>query len=147
MRDNRSDSRGGFGGRSNRSGGRSEGRGNFRGRSENTRFRGDFEDRGGYNDRRGGRSERRPLEMHDVVCAKCGKDCQVPFKPTSDKPVFCNDCFKSESPRSERGSSSGISTEQFNQLNAKVDKILEILESITVEDEEEADEESEEEEK
>lgn len=32
--------------------------------------------------------------MHKVVCSECGKDCEVPFKPTGDKPVFCNDCFK-----------------------------------------------------
>lgn len=143
MRDNRSDRRGGFRGRS-------EGRGNFRGRSSNRRFEGDFEERGGFAERRGGRFERRSAEMHDVVCAKCGKDCQVPFKPTSDKPVFCNDCFKSESPRSERGSGAGITPEQFKQLNTKLDRILEILESITVEDEEEVeevDEESEEEDK
>ncbi len=142
----RSNSRGGFGGRSsNRSGGRSEGRGNFRGRSSGRRFEGDFEERGGFEDRRGGggRFERRSPEMHDVVCAKCGKDCQVPFKPTTDKPVFCSDCFKkNDAPRGDRGS--GVTAEQFNKLNAKVDKILEILEAVT---EVEEDEESEEDEK
>jgi len=33
-------------------------------------------------------------EMHDVVCAACNKNCQVPFKPRSDKPVYCSDCFQ-----------------------------------------------------
>lgn len=28
-------------------------------------------------------------------CAKCGKSCQVPFRPNGKKPVFCNDCFGS----------------------------------------------------
>ncbi|MBS3144930.1 hypothetical protein J4208_05085 [Candidatus Woesearchaeota archaeon] len=147
MRDNRSDRRGGSGFR-----GRSEGRDGFRGRSSGKRFEGDFEERGGFSERRGGgRFERRPMEMHDVVCAKCGKDCQVPFKPTSDKPVYCSDCFKSEGGRTERGGTggAGISPEQFKQLNTKLDKILEILENITVEeeDEEEVDEESEEDKK
>jgi len=35
-------------------------------------------------------------EMHKAVCSKCGKDCEVPFKPTGEKPVFCSDCFKSQ---------------------------------------------------
>ena len=137
MRDNRSDRRGGGGFR-----GRSEGRDGSRGRSSGKRFEGDFEERGGFNERRGGgRFERRPMEMHDVVCAKCGKDCQVPFKPTSDKPVFCSDCFKSEGGRSERGGAgAGISPEQFKQLNVKLDKILEILEAVTSEEEVEEDE-------
>ena len=32
-------------------------------------------------------------EMHPVVCAQCGKDTTVPFKPRGDKPVYCSDCF------------------------------------------------------
>lgn len=41
-----------------------------------------------------------PREMHDAVCAKCGAECQVPFKPRSEaeggKPVLCRDCFAAE---------------------------------------------------
>jgi CxxC-x17-CxxC domain-containing protein len=33
-------------------------------------------------------------EMHDAVCARCGKDTQVPFKPTGARPVYCSDCFR-----------------------------------------------------
>jgi len=43
----------------------------------------------------GGRSSGR-TKMYKAVCSKCGKDCEVPFKPTGDKPVFCSDCFRSE---------------------------------------------------
>ena len=32
-------------------------------------------------------------EMHAVVCAECGIDTTVPFKPRGDSPVYCNDCF------------------------------------------------------
>lgn len=36
-------------------------------------------------------------EMHDAVCAKCGSQCQVPFKPRPEaeggKPVLCKECF------------------------------------------------------
>ncbi len=35
-----------------------------------------------------------PREMHKAVCSECKKECEVPFKPTEGKPVFCLDCFK-----------------------------------------------------
>ncbi len=35
-------------------------------------------------------------EMHDVVCARCGKDTQVPFRPSGDRPVYCSDCFSNQ---------------------------------------------------
>ena len=42
----------------------------------------------------GGGGQRREREMHDVICSGCGCETQVPFRPTSDKPVYCNDCFR-----------------------------------------------------
>lgn len=33
-------------------------------------------------------------QMHDVTCAKCGKQTQVPFQPTGDRPVYCSECFR-----------------------------------------------------
>ena len=38
------------------------------------------------------RDSRRP-SLYDAVCDECGKDCQVPFKPSGEKPVYCSDCF------------------------------------------------------
>ncbi|MEM5804476.1 MAG: CxxC-x17-CxxC domain-containing protein [Candidatus Aenigmatarchaeota archaeon] len=35
-----------------------------------------------------------PREMHKAVCSECGKECEVPFKPTEGKPVYCRDCFQ-----------------------------------------------------
>lgn len=35
-----------------------------------------------------------PRQMYDVVCAQCGNPTQVPFNPTSGKPVYCRDCFR-----------------------------------------------------
>jgi CxxC-x17-CxxC domain-containing protein len=35
-------------------------------------------------------------EMHDAVCAQCGKDTQVPFRPSGDRPVYCSDCFSKQ---------------------------------------------------
>ncbi|MDD5005217.1 MAG: hypothetical protein PHS93_01775 [Candidatus Omnitrophica bacterium] len=28
-----------------------------------------------------------------VICADCGNECEVPFKPSADRPVYCKDCF------------------------------------------------------
>jgi CxxC-x17-CxxC domain-containing protein len=107
--------RGGFGGRSSGGfGGRS---GGFRGRSS-----------GGFGGRSGGFDrDRGPVEMHDAVCDKCKKKCQVPFRPTAGKPVLCSDCFKQSGGGSRGGSSSGISPEHFNQINEKLDKIMKSL--------------------
>jgi CxxC-x17-CxxC domain-containing protein len=40
--------------------------------------------------------ERPRREMHDAVCAQCGKDTQVPFRPSQDRPVYCSDCFSKQ---------------------------------------------------
>ncbi|MBI4039068.1 hypothetical protein HY384_03875 [Candidatus Daviesbacteria bacterium] len=47
--------------------------------------------RGGFKDR----GPRGPVEMHKAICDKCRKECEVPFRPTSGKPIFCSNCFKS----------------------------------------------------
>jgi CxxC-x17-CxxC domain-containing protein len=38
--------------------------------------------------------ERGPREMHKATCAECNKECEVPFKPSGDRPVYCRDCFQ-----------------------------------------------------
>lgn len=112
-------------------------------RSRRDGFRGRSRDR---DDRRGGRSggfrrdSRRP-DMHDVVCDKCGKECQVPFKPSGDKPVLCSDCFRkndsTSGARSMDRSNTGNSSDQFRQINAKLDKILEVLKDLELTTDEE----------
>jgi len=42
---------------------------------------------------RGGRYGR-PRTMYKVTCSDCGKETEVPFKPTGDRPVYCRDCFQ-----------------------------------------------------
>ena len=72
--DNRhGDSRGGHSSRDSRKGG-------FRGNRGSG-------DRGGYRGNQG------PREMHKAICADCGKECEVPFKPTGERPVYCRECF------------------------------------------------------
>ena len=29
----------------------------------------------------------------EFVCASCGKEAKVPFKPREDRPVYCSECF------------------------------------------------------
>ena len=43
----------------------------------------------------GGGYERAPREMFSATCSNCGREAQVPFRPTSGKPVYCSDCFRS----------------------------------------------------
>ena len=40
---------------------------------------------GGY-----GRPEK---QMYPATCSQCGRDTEVPFMPTSGRPVLCRDCF------------------------------------------------------
>jgi len=49
----------------------------------------------GYNNFKGPRNNFGPREMHKAVCSKCKKECEVPFKPTEGKPVFCKECYAS----------------------------------------------------
>ena len=40
-------------------------------------------------------ASRGPREMFAATCSSCGREAQVPFRPTNGKPVYCNDCFAS----------------------------------------------------
>jgi CxxC-x17-CxxC domain-containing protein len=85
-----------------------------------------YEDRG--QSRRG--DDARPrLEMFDVVCARCGRDTQVPFRPSGDKPVYCRDCFRkdSDAPRRDSPRDSGSSADTLAQINRKLDLIMRAL--------------------
>ena len=51
---------------------------------------------GGYGGGGYGTRDRGPREMFSATCSSCGKEAQVPFRPTSGKPVYCSDCFRSQ---------------------------------------------------
>ena len=101
-------------------------------REESPRFesrgRPRFERREPRFERREGRrrDDGRP-QMHSVVCDKCGERCEVPFKPTGDKPVYCSDCFRSNGPAEPRGRSSPSSSVDLSEINRKLDKIMRAL--------------------
>jgi CxxC-x17-CxxC domain-containing protein len=46
------------------------------------------------NERRNSGGLRQRRQMYPVVCASCGKDTEVPFQPSGDRPVYCSDCFR-----------------------------------------------------
>ena len=85
----------------------------------------------------GGPRDSGPREMTKVTCSDCGKECEVPFKPTSSKPVFCSDCFRSTGGGSDRQSRDRSDrpsppqqdySEELRQINLKLDKIILALE-------------------
>src|SRR3989344_4778340 len=110
----------------------------------------------------GGDRDDRPREMFDATCSSCGNACQVPFRPTGEKPVFCRDCFAKQgggrelgrqagfagasqnrqasfAPNSGNAPSSGsaslVSNEVKKQLelaNAKLEKLVTILEAFII---------------
>ncbi|HJP88381.1 MAG TPA: CxxC-x17-CxxC domain-containing protein [Candidatus Limnocylindrales bacterium] len=50
---------------------------------------------GGYSSGGGGGGyDRGPREMFAATCSNCGNEARVPFRPTSGKPVYCSDCFR-----------------------------------------------------
>ena len=63
-----------------------------------------FEGRSGGRPRSSGGFNRRrfndgPREMHKATCSECKKECEVPFKPTEGRDVFCKDCYAKKNPR------------------------------------------------
>ena len=41
-------------------------------------------------------------EMFEVTCSSCGQPAQVPFQPSSDKPVYCSRCFEQRRASADR---------------------------------------------
>ncbi len=100
---------------------------------------------GGFRGRDRGRSHG-PVSMHHAVCDQCGKDCEVPFRPSGDKPVFCDDCFASKKsgggnrggdrfaqknfsakPASSGGSNDEVK-KQLVMLNEKMERLIKVIE-------------------
>jgi CxxC-x17-CxxC domain-containing protein len=38
-------------------------------------------------------------EMHTVTCSDCGDECQIPFEPKFNRPVYCSECFQKNKPQ------------------------------------------------
>ena len=42
-------------------------------------------------------------EMHTAICSQCGAETQVPFVPSSGRPIFCRDCFQAQKSQGRPG--------------------------------------------
>ncbi|MBS3137231.1 hypothetical protein J4232_02250 [Candidatus Woesearchaeota archaeon] len=69
--------------------------------------------------------------MFRVTCDKCGIKCEVPFNPTEGKPVYCSNCFRkndsNNSDRKQPQSSERDYSQQLEEINDKLDRILQAL--------------------
>jgi len=36
---------------------------------------------------------RAPREYYTAVCAECGREAKITFKPSDDRPVYCSECY------------------------------------------------------
>lgn len=106
---------------------------NFEPRRDRGGFGGGGRDRGGYGGGRGGdrgrdrgRGRDNDRQMHETTCSDCGNKCEVPFKPTSSKPVYCDDCFASN--KGGGNSNNEQLEEKFEELNKKLDKLIKLIE-------------------
>ncbi|HXV50609.1 MAG TPA: CxxC-x17-CxxC domain-containing protein, partial [Nitrosopumilaceae archaeon] len=42
--------------------------------------------------------------MYKATCGDCGNECEIPFEPKDNRPVYCRECFQNHKPQ-ERGGS------------------------------------------
>lgn len=81
-------------------------------------------------DRSFSRPNSRDREMHQAICDECGEKCEIPFKPSSDKPIYCSNCFsKKNEGNSRRGGRGDDFGKQLQAINEKLDEILQTLSS------------------
>lgn len=98
-------------------GGFNKNRGNFGGdRRGGGKFQGDKRSGGGFGSGRD-RSDK-PAQMFAASCSSCHKTCQVPFKPSGDKPVYCSDCFGKRQDDEKRGDRGGDRRDSRPQHNS-----------------------------
>lgn len=105
--------------------------GSFEEYRQNSRSSRSGPSRGGRGSRSGGsdgrsrggkdrRNQGRKTEFTKVTCDACGEKCEVPFKPNSNKPIYCDKCFS-------KNNKSGISENDLDIINEKLNKIMKAL--------------------
>lgn len=73
----------------------------FGGRSKVGGHRGS-DKRSGGKPQSGSKPMSRPTDLFKAECATCHKDCMLPFRPSTDKPVYCSDCFAKKNAEHDR---------------------------------------------
>ncbi len=58
--------------------------------------------------------------MYKAICDECNKECEIPFKPQNDKPIYCSDCFS----KNNKTKNIFDSKQEFDNLNTKLDLII-----------------------
>ena len=71
------------------------------------------------------RRESSRAELTTVTCDSCRAKCEVPFKPTSNKPVYCSSCFRKEETKAKYDNNG--SSDELAEINKKLDKIMRTL--------------------
>jgi len=97
-----------------------------------------FEKQGGGRDDRGdsrrrnfsNSRDRGDREMFSAICDDCGKECKVPFKPSSDKPIYCSKCFENRDNSHDGDSKSKNSFENSEQLDLIISKLDQIITAL-----------------
>src|SRR3989339_1772487 len=81
---------------------------------------------GGRSSAGGGRSSFDDRPSYKAVCDGCGDSCEVPFRPSGDKPVYCRQCFGKDGASVKRGGSTEIEQmrAELKAMNAKLDAVL-----------------------
>ena len=60
------------------------------------------------------------------VCDRCGEQCELPFKPSGGKPVFCSNCFEKRGEGGGRVYNDELK-DQLERVEDKLDKVLKLL--------------------
>ena len=71
--------------------------------------------------------DRAERQLFKAVCEDCGAPCEVPFRPTAGKPVFCDACFHGSDSVHKPAKAKDDYREHLAALHAKLDHILSIL--------------------
>jgi len=58
---------------------------------------------------------RRP--MYAIICYQCGRDSELPFKPSSNRPVYCRECFAKRKGRTAPESERKLGTTSLSSIN------------------------------
>lgn len=84
-------------------------------------------------------------KMHPATCEECGAPCEVPFRPSGSRPIFCSKHFEGKEPLGPRpsgnrnfskpkfedkGSNNTQVMGELKNLNVKMDKLLSALEAL-----------------
>ncbi len=84
-------------------------------------------------------------EKYQAICNECNAACEVPFRPNGKKPIYCSNCFKGKEDSASHTHTSARPAsfkreaperddikKQFAILNAKIDKLTKIVETMNV---------------